>query len=458
MKPYSEVQLFRRCLNRLQAATQTVRQRVRETVQQTVRSYSSTQKLRWGDYFQPIVDQGSRGIEQFKQLVQSDRLGLNQTFDTENEANLHHLINNFHSKIQYSFGYGSGVFEQAGYGPSTSKPQIDVVHVVDSTRRFHTINLEQFPQHYSFLKLFGIRSIEKFQHFGAGVYFNPYVSMKDHDNNANMIKYGVANIDQTLIDICEWSNLYLAGRLQKPVKFLKQDDNLLQNLNQYNLRSATMLSLLLTKTSTVYEQQLYETISLISYMGDLRMFIGGENPNKVKNIVSKQFGKFQKLYGPIISSLIEAQMIEPSTMDSRLMGATGSQSISTETEATNRQFHLHLDVLKKSQIINELPLQFRRKLYLRYREVYPQQFLEDRSAQAVVKGSDKSLNQFTSSQPFVQAIAKDKHLITKLVQTIQHTVGYPAFTQTVKGLITAGLVKSVKYAWEKKMKSLYRTV
>lgn len=454
MKPYSEIQLLRRYVNWPQAATRTIRQ----AVQQTVRSYSSTQKLRWGDYFQPIVEQGSRGIEQFKQLVQSEKLGLNQTFDTGNEANLHHLINNFHSKIQYSFGYGSGVFEQAGYTPGSSKPQIDMVHVVDSTRRFHIANLEQFPQHYSFLKLFGINSIEKFQQFGAGVYFNPYVSMKDHDNNANMIKYGVANIDQTLIDICEWSNLYLAGRLQKPVKYLKQDDNLLQSLNQYNLRSATMLSLLLTKTNTVYEKQLYETISLISYMGDLRMFIGGENPNKVKNIVSKQFGKFQKLYGPIIKSLIEAKLIEPIKTDSQLIETTGSQPESTEPETTNRQFHLQLDTLKRSEIINQLPLQFRRKLYLRYREVYPQQFLEDQLAQAVVNGTKISFNQLSLNQPFVQAIAKDKQLMTKLVQTIQHTVGYPAFTQTVKGLITAGLVKSVKYAWEKKMKSLYRSV
>lgn len=422
-----------------------LRPRLKRGLYEARRHYSSIQApesrvwKHFGEYFNPIIAQGYRGIDKFSQLTQPKKLGQNQTFSTGNEANLQHLINNFHSDIKYSFGYGSGVFEQAGYTNIASKPQIDMVHIVDNTRNFHQTNLEQFPDHYSFLKYFGVGSIERFQNLGAGVYFNPYISMKNHDGNNNMIKYGVASTTQALTDICEWSNLYLAGRLQKPVRFLKEENHLLQNLNQYNLQSVTTLSLLLTKQEVFSENQLYETISLISYMGDPRMLVGGENPNKVKNIVSKQFDNFKELYGPIINYLIEAQFIKP-----------------RETHSLNRQFSLQLTGSQKGQIINQLPLQFRRRLFQKYSKVYSGQLIEDEYAQYIVNNTEITFYDLKLPGSFVEAIACDRNLAKSLVQIIQHTVGYPAFSQTIKGLITAGFVKSAKYAWEKKLKSWYR--
>jgi translocator assembly and maintenance protein 41 len=80
--------------------------------------------------------------------------------------------------------------------------------------------------------------------------------------------------------------LYLAGRLQNPVKILR-DDPRVRLANQINLISAVRTALLLLPPS-FNERELYSTIAGISYMGDLRMTLPTENPHKVANMVSHQ--------------------------------------------------------------------------------------------------------------------------------------------------------------------------
>lgn len=81
--------------------------------------------------------------------------GSNQliTIDKELQKELDGVMSSFKAPCRFVFGYGSGVFEQAGYSKSHSKPQIDIILGVTYPSHFHSINMRQNPQHYSWLRL-----------------------------------------------------------------------------------------------------------------------------------------------------------------------------------------------------------------------------------------------------------------------------------------------------------------
>lgn len=339
------------------------------------------------------------------------------------------LLQNFEqrfwsSSIRYTFGYGLGVFPQTGYEKSSKKPQIDMVHVVDDATEFHSTNVQQYPEHYSFLRLFGLSAISKVQAAGAGVYYNPYVNMMDIYGNKTMVKYGIVTTDTILEDLKDWSTFYLAGRLQKPVRHIYGVDSRLKEANQYNLESAFNLSLMLLalgKKRNLTTRDLYEKIALLSYMGDPRMLVGGENPNKVKNIVGRQIEHFERLYAP--------------SMHHALTKCYAKLDGDTLVPAK--------DVSNFAEIINLLPGNFRHRLAKSYRKKYQQ-----------LSGSEGACLPETE---FVKSISSDTHLRRTLMTTVLGITAKPALLQSLKGILTAGVVKSAKYAWEKKMKSIVKS-
>lgn len=352
----------------------------------------------------------------------------NQQMPTSNDHRLEFLMQQFDARVRYTFGYGLGVFEQAGY-KKASRPQIDMVHVVDEPVEFHTANAAQHPQHYLGLLRLGIPTVLRVQQWGAGVYFNPFVTVADHMGNELVIKYGVVLTEAAMDDIEGWLLLYIAGRLQKPVKHLRGDDTL-RAANQYNLQSALNLLVLLLGLGprNFTERALYEKIALLSYMGDPRMVVGGENPNKVRNIVSRQLGKFRQLYGPAVDAAHQ-------------QGHLARQGGTYRCAATGDM---------AAQIIHGLPVHFRRRLLRAYKRKYERQLLQEGDTAAFVAGRSPHM---APDSGFLAAVAGDVHLRSTLKNTVLATIAYPAFVQLVKGIFTAGLVKSAKYAWEKKVKS-----
>ncbi|CRK42838.1 hypothetical protein BN1723_005447, partial [Verticillium longisporum] len=157
--------------------------------------------------------------------------------------------------------------------------------------------MRQHPEHYSSLAKFGSGLVSTTQErWGAGVYFNPYVIQ-----NGVQIKYGVTSIDNLCTDLSSWNNLYLAGRLQKPVKILR-DHPRVRLANQANLISAVRTALLLLPPQFT-ENELYSTIAGLSYLGDPRMALPTESPSKVTDIVTHNMTSFRKLYGPLLATL-----------------------------------------------------------------------------------------------------------------------------------------------------------
>ncbi|XP_021265368.1 phosphatidate cytidylyltransferase, mitochondrial isoform X2 [Numida meleagris] len=205
------------------------------------------------------------------------------------------VLAHFPQELSLAFAYGSGVFRQegasAGHGENN---MLDFVFAVDDSVTWHMMNLLKNRSHYSFLKIFGPKQISNIQSYGAGIYYNTLVPC-----NGRMIKYGVISTDTLIDDLLHWKTLYVAGRLQKPVKILTQNENgKLQAALVSNLKSAVTAAFLMLPES-FSEEDLYMQIAGLSYSGDFRMIIG-EDRSKVQNIVKPNVPYFQKLYSNIL--------------------------------------------------------------------------------------------------------------------------------------------------------------
>lgn len=155
------------------------------------------------------------------------------------------ILSRFPPNITFCFAYGSGVKQQLGQDAAQKKRNmIDLIYTVDNAHRWHASNLERNPDHYSGLKYLGSNFIAKYQEsFGAKVFFNTLIPIPEEDI---IIKYGVVCTKDLLDDLTTWSNLYLAGRLHKPVEIIRPaSGSKIQNAIDTNLRAAVHAALLL---------------------------------------------------------------------------------------------------------------------------------------------------------------------------------------------------------------------
>lgn len=345
--------------------------------------------------------------------------GYNQHISIDNDMRerLRALLWKFNAPIKYAFAYGSGVFSQ-GKASDDRKPQVDLIFGVSYSDHWHSLNMRQHPQHYSSLRWLGSRAVSFVQeNIGAGLYFNPYVEM-----DGLKIKYGVVNMDTMLSDLSHWDTLYLAGRLHKPVKILR-DEPRMRFVNQTNLISALRTALLILPEE-FSELDLYKTVAGISYLGDPRMTVG-ENPNKVNNIVNNQFLNFRNLYSSLLDVLPNVELAHASSF--KLPG----------TEIPVATMKQDMDPLRRGNMVIRLPKQFRQNLYTRFQSKY----------------TPATTGDSLQGTQFDQDIAADPALASHVSKAIQSTVAWPSFSQSVKGVLTAGVGRSIRYATEKLQKS-----
>lgn len=201
--------------------------------------------------------------------------GRNQLLPVSNStrALLESIVKDFDAPIRYAFAYGSGVFEQDGQS-TEEKPMLDFMFAVTHADHFHSINMHQFPSHYPLhTRILGSDYVSRVQSVAPGVWFNAYIP--SHGVN---IKYGVTTLDNLCSDLLNWDSLYLAGRMHKPLRIIKDDARVRLN-QQVNLFSAIRAALL-TLPQQFSERELYERIAGISYSGDPRMVLPAENRGK----------------------------------------------------------------------------------------------------------------------------------------------------------------------------------
>ncbi|KAF5827914.1 mitochondrial matrix Mmp37 [Dunaliella salina] len=222
--------------------------------------------------------------------------------------------------VQHAFAYGSGVLHQPGLymperskpaiqldgnceqtnpqptSPSSSTPMIDYILSVDDPLKWHMLNIQKNPEHYSWVAKLGPGAITGIaDHVGVGIHFNTLVRMQ----GGQMIKYGVTRTSLLLDDLHTWRHLYVAGRLQKPVLTLASCVKEVEAAQAANQRAAAAAALLLLPPIFTTKDFLTKIVTL-SYSGDVRMGIA-EDPRKVERIVQGSRPALDDMYLPLIS-------------------------------------------------------------------------------------------------------------------------------------------------------------
>ena len=226
-------------------------------------------------------------------------------------------------------GYGSGVKNQEGYTDDI-KRQIDLILTVNDIYEFHKLNFKKYPNIYSNI---GIKLIKHVNSIGTDI---NYVSNIDYKNNT--YKIGVINKNDLSKDLITWDNMYMAGRCQKPISTLKIRDKV-KNEIIYNRLNALKIALLLNHNKTITEQELYETICSLSYIGDIRMTMHCENPDKIKNIVNGSKIEFREIYNEVNDNLFDIKNNLISTNTDKIL-----TSILDIPESLLKYLHKHMDL------------------------------------------------------------------------------------------------------------------
>ncbi|KAH7915846.1 Mmp37-domain-containing protein [Hygrophoropsis aurantiaca] len=332
--------------------------------------------------------------------------GRNQLLPVSNStrALLEEIVASFDAPIRYAFAYGSGVFEQSGYGDRKmgpdDGPMLDFIFAVTHPDHWHSINMHQHPSHYPLhARALGSSFVSKVQEYGPGLWFNTYVPMKGVN-----IKYGVTTVDTLCADLLNWRTLYLAGRMHKPLRIIK-DDARVRLTQQVNLTSA-LRTALLSLPATFTQRQLFSSIASISYAGDPRMVLPAENRGKVENMVGKQEEQFRELYWRLAQGLPGVRW------------GVHSSEIEQDTSAHARAAHL-------------------KKL--------PEGLLSRVHERAEGRGPPREADE----SAYWLRVAGDENLPQILHAEMSKVVRYPATVQSLKGIVSAGVGKSMRYTTAK---------
>jgi translocator assembly and maintenance protein 41 len=410
----------------------------------------------YGDSWEDTIDSKINSFDELPHRL----FGANQhmIINYELKEAMRLMLRQFNAPIVYCFAYGSGVFPQEDASPSISEAEFRAVHPkppealvksqkgspkmidfifgVTHTQHWHSINMKQHRNHYSGIASLGSGVVTRVQDWGAGAYFNPYIEV-----NGMLIKYGVTSIDNLVKDLSTWDNLYLAGRLQKPVKILR-DHPQVRLANQHNLISAVRTSLLLLPPEFT-ESELYSTIASLSYLGDPRMVLPTENKNKVNNIVSNNLVHFRRLYAPLVKNLPNVAFVDDCRLDDEEW---------VLNPMANSRLQQDMDTVKRGNMVRRLPKNFRSRLYFRYQQKFAMPRAEfNRLMEASADDDDSVSVKRRKGGEFERRIARDdpESLNAIVRQVIKQTVNWPSTTQSLKGLLTSGMGRSMRYMREK---------
>jgi translocator assembly and maintenance protein 41 len=317
---------------------------------------------------------------------------------------LQKIISKFPSGISLAFAYGSGVFKQEGN--ISPENMIDFVFVVDDSYRWHEENIALHPSHYSFLRNFGTNAVVNVQdNFGARVYYNTLVPF-----SGRMIKYGVISLTNFHRDMQSWEWLYTSGRLHKPVQIINRAQGVpIRTALETNLTSAVNAALLCLPEA-FSEEDLYMTISWLSYAGDFRMIIG-EDKGKVKKIVNSNIQGFHDLYHQLLSRRSDLNLSKSSR--------TIQQDLSTDSTFS---------------LLKALPNALLRR---------------------VIRLGMPDTKDKSETNNILHDIGQDRSKCAKFVrQGVASIVMRSSITQSTKGIVSAGLMKTIAYSSQKLKKML----
>ena len=281
--------------------------------------------------------------------------------------------------------------------------------------------------------------------YGAKLFYHAFIPVQD-----KLLKYGVIEKRYMLNDLKDWTYLYAAGRLHKPTLSLISDDELVHTQQYYNLPFALATSLLLldetataslaptiatagnqaipsfqlhksNNNSQIQKASLstvFQSIAQISYSGDPRMDVGGEDPNKIPKLVfgnDGQWERFRALYQPALNKLSQG----------------GFLSLTQKTNKRSNNLTTEIPTMGATVATPDDEVEWDPSFLRQHVSLPPP--LRQYWSPSLSSGHSK-----------------------KLYPTICSIVRNAARTQSFKGILTAGIARSTQYALAKLSKGLLR--
>lgn len=189
------------------------------------------------------------------------------------------------------YGYGSGVIPQEGSNPNEKK-EIDLIIIADNLLKWIHENLEMNPEEFTNpSKKYFLKSTLKDLEKGAPIVYLSHIPFENE-----YFKTGIISKDKLLSSCLERSSSFVPFRLEKPCAKIFCNDKEIENAIIYDRQITLMLCLLMLNKN---ENKLYDLITKIcsiSYLGDFRVKIKCEDPNKIRNLVNKQLDYFIEDY------------------------------------------------------------------------------------------------------------------------------------------------------------------
>ncbi|XP_046391979.1 phosphatidate cytidylyltransferase, mitochondrial [Ischnura elegans] len=341
------------------------------------------------------------------------------------------ILSMFPERLSFCFAYGSGVYKQLR-DEGKERKMIDMIFVVEDPEEWHKENMSRHPHHYSGLRYLGEQFVSQLQeNWGAKVYFNTLIPFE-----GGLIKYGLVSRNAIVTDLLDWDQLYLAGRLHKPVMIIKKpSDTKLRTALQLNLYGAVHAALLcLPETFT--EKDLYTALAGLSYGGDFRTTFG-EDKNKVDNIVGAQLGALRDLYANSMRSMRNYLHVWPDG-ESDGCGVNIEQDVSPEA----RLYHLmQLPRVPQMRLVRDWNRGIRGGAIKGY-------FSE------VLLMSRRGVRRRYDAEDALRAMSFDPDSGVMVQSVLRDIVRRSSITQSLKGILTAGLMKSLRYSAKKIVKMI----
>lgn len=170
-------------------------------------------------------------------------------------------------------------------------------------------------------------------------------------------KYGVISRAKFEEDLSTWRYLSMAGRLHKPVRFVKREASL-DGLLQGNLRFAVELAVYLNPLHRLLDQEsdrreVLKAIVGLSYLGDIRTTVGAESKDKIDNLLEGNRQLLDKLYDPIFADFRSRSAdAQGQIFPKCLMNLQSRRDVSDRISAINRDSSRRMLI---NQILTDSP-------------------------------------------------------------------------------------------------------
>ncbi len=182
--------------------------------------------------------------------------------------------------------------------------------------------------------------------------------MSDGSGKESVVKYGVISSQMALTDLSWVTTLYIAGRLQKPVKHLYHHNDALKLANEYNLECALNFLLLLywaDRALTLSTARNFLTRSHWYLTWEIRAWSSvGKIPTRFKNIVKKQLPFFKYLYKDALEKAIsKGYVIEAKGLIAQTLGIDSAVRLVADLPKTYKKLFLNTFKRKHGRVLEQ---------------------------------------------------------------------------------------------------------